>query len=239
MNGERIIYIDFMQCIRAVFQKWTALLAMAGIGMLLAGGAAFLLADQEDVYQATTSVYCIGGEGSYSQTAQNIQVMNIYVDIIRSSRVAERANRILGNAYPDAESILSMITVDYGEQKSLISSVNTNSSIVIKLVGKSVNEQEAVDVANAMAEAFVMEMSSILGNSNVQLLDAASSAEKIYEAEKQNLIYIVLGAVAGMLLAAVWIVMKEIFSVNLNTVNDGTLYGKLDIIGVIPEFTQR
>lgn len=239
MNGERIIYIDFMQCIRAVFQKWTALLAMAGIGMLLAGAAAFLLADQEDRYQATSSVYCTGGEGNYSQTAQSIQVMNIYVDIIQSSRVAERANRILGNAYPDAESILGMITVDCGEQQSLIASVSTNNSIVIKIIGESVNEQEAIDVANAMAEAFVMEMSSILGNNNIQLLDAASSAEMIYEAEKQNLIYIALGAVAGMLLAVLWIVMKEVFSVNLNTVNDGTLYGKLDIIGVIPEFTQH
>ena len=115
MNGERIIYIDFMQCIRAVFQKWTALLAMAGVGLLLAGGAAFLLADQENTYQATSSVYC-AGEGGFNQTAESVQLMNIYVDIIKSSRVAERANRILGNAYPDAESILSMITVDCGDE---------------------------------------------------------------------------------------------------------------------------
>lgn len=238
MNGERIIFIDFMQCIRAVFQKWTVLLAMAGVGMLLAIGVTFVLADKEDVYQATSSVYCAGG-GNFSQTAENVQLMNVYVDIIRSSRVAERANRILGNAYPDAESILGMIAVNYGEEESLLYSAPADNSIVIKIVAKTVNEQEAVDVANAMAEAFAMEMSSMLRNSDIQVLDAAREATKIYEAEKQNALYIALGAFAGMFLAALWIVMKEVFSVNLNTVNDGTLFGKLDVMGVIPEFTQH
>ena len=234
MNGERIIYIDFMQCIRAVFQKWTALLAMAGVGLLLAGGAAFLLADQENTYQATSSVYC-AGEGGFNQTAESVQLMNIYVDIIKSSRVAERANRILGNAYPDAESILSMITVDCGDEGATVAS----NSIVIKVSAEATNEQEAIDVSNAMAEAFAMEMSSILSNGDVRILDAAQTAVMTYEAVKQNVIYMALGAGAGLLLAVVWIVMKEVFSVNLNTVNDGTLFGKLDIVGVIPEFTQH
>lgn len=234
MNGERIIYIDFMQCIRAVFQKWTALLAMAGVGVLLAGGMTFLLADQENTYQATSSVYC-AGEGGFNQTAESVQLMNIYVDIIQSSRVAERANRILGNAYPDAESILSMITVDCGDEEAAV----VSNSIVIKLSAEATNEQEAIDVANAVAEAFAMEMSSILSNGDVRMLDAAQTAVMTYEAEKQNMIYMALGATAGLLLAVVWIVMKEVFSVNLNTVNDGTLFGKLDIVGVIPEFIQH
>ena len=238
MNGERIIYIDFMQCIRAVVQKWTVLLATAGIGILLAIGASFLLADQKNSYQATSSIYCVG-DGNYSQTAQSVQLMNIYVDIIQSSRVAERANRILGNAYPDSESILGMVTVDYGDESSSIYSSVSSNSIVIKLVAEAQNAQEAVDVANAMAEAFAMEMTFILSNTDIQVLDAAHTAIKTYDAEKQNILYIALGAAAGMFLAAAWIVLKEIFSVELNTVNDGTLFGKLDIIGVIPEFTQR
>lgn len=239
MNGERLIYIDFMQCVRALFKKWSTLLAMAGVGMLLVGAVTFLLADQEDTYQATSSVYCVG-DGNFSETAENVQMMNIYVDIIRSSRVAERANSILGNAYPEAESILSMITVDCGEENSSVYSIPVNSnSIVIKLIAESVNEQEAIDVANAMAEAFVMEMSMILSSGDIQLLDDARTATVVYEAEKQNVIYMIIGALVGFFLAAVWIVMKEIFSVNLNTVNDGTLFGKLDVIGVIPEFTQR
>ena len=110
---------------------------------------------------------------------------------------------------------------------------------MIKVSAEATNEQEAIDVSNAMAEAFAMEMSSILSNGDVRILDAAQTAVMTYEAVKQNVIYMALGAGAGLLLAVVWIVMKEVFSVNLNTVNDGTLFGKLDIVGVIPEFTQH
>ncbi|MBQ9768209.1 MAG: hypothetical protein IJW37_08920 [Lachnospiraceae bacterium] len=237
MNGERLIYIDFLQCIRAVFRKWPALLATAGLGILIAGAATFLLSGQEDVYQSTSSVYCVG-EGSYNQTAESVQLMNIYGDIIQSSRVAERANSILGNAYPDAEVILNMIQVDYGDEETMNYSA-ANNSIVIKITAQSVNEKEAVDVANATAEAFAMEMSTILRNSDIQMLDAARNANVVYEAEKQNVMHIAIGAVVGFFLAMVWIAIKEIFVVNLNEVKDGTLFGKLDIIGVIPDFNQN
>ena len=160
----------------------------------------------------------------------------MYVDIITSSRVAERANKILGNAYPDSETILKMLTIDSGEEDSKSYYGVLNSSIVIKIKANSTNPAEAVDVANAMAEAYSLEMTNITGNSSVRLLDSAQSAVVVYEAEKQSVIYMCLGAFLGMFIAFAWIVIKEIFVVNLNTVNDATLFGKLEIIGVIPDF---
>lgn len=236
MKEERLIYIDFLQCIRAILQKWTVLLAFAGLGIIAAGVATYFVADQEDVYRATSSVYCVA-EDNYSQTAEIVQMMNIYVDIIQSSRVAERANSILGNAYPEADAILGMITVDTGEDETVYYAANT--SIVIKINAESTNAGEAMDVANAMAEAFSLEMSSMLSNTGVQVLDSAQTAEVVYEAEKQNSLYIALGAAAGLFLAAAWIAVKEIFVINLHSVNDGTLFGKLDIIGVIPNYSQK
>lgn len=236
MNEDRLIYIDFGQCIRAILQKWTVLLAMASIGILIAAVATYFVADQEDVYQATSSVYCVA-EDNYSQTAESVQMMNIYVDIIQSSRVAERANSILGNAYPEADALLGMITIDTGEEDAVYYAANT--SIVIKILAESTNAMEAIDVANAMAEAFSLEMSSMLSSTSVQVLDSAQSVEVVYEAEKQNIIYIALGAAAGVFLAAAWIAIKEIFVINLRSVNDGTLFGKLDVIGVIPDYSQK
>lgn len=237
MSEDRIIEIDFAQCFRAILQKWPAILAMAGVGIILAGVVSFLLAEQEDIYEATSSVYCTMEESyNYTLTAESIQMMNMYVDIISSSRVAERANKILGNAYPDAESILRMLTIDTGEASSKSYYGILNSSIVIKIKAKSVNPEEAVEVANAMAEAYTLEMTNITGNSSVRLLDSAKMATVVYEAEKQNMLYMAIGAVIGMFIALAWITIKEIFVVNLNTINDATLFGKLEIIGVIPDF---
>lgn len=237
MNEDRIIEIDFAQCIRTIFQKWPAILAMAGVGIILAGIITFFVAEQEDMYEATSSVYCTMEDSyNYTQAAESIQMMNMYVDIITSSRVAERANKILGNAYPDSETILKMLTIDSGEESNKNYYGVLNSSIVIKIKAQSVNEAEAVDVANAMAEAYTLEMTSITGNSSVRLLDSAQMATIVYEAEKQNMLYMAIGAAIGMFIALAWIAIKEIFVVNLNTINDATLFGKLEIIGVIPDF---
>lgn len=237
MNEDRIIEIDFAQCFRAVLQKWPAILAMAGVGIILAGVITFFVAEQEDIYEATSSVYCTMEESnSYTQAAESIQMMNMYVDIISSSRVAERANKILGNAYPDSESILRMLTIDSGDENSKNYYGVLNSSIVIKIKAQSVNKAEAIEVANAMAEAYTLEMTSITGNSSVRLLDSAQIATVVYEAEKQNMLYMAIGAAIGMFIALAWIAVKEIFVVNLNTINDATLFGKLEIIGVIPDF---
>lgn len=237
MNEDRIIEIDFAQCFRAILQKWPAILAMAGVGIILAGVITFFVAEQEDIYEATSSVYCTMEESnSYTQAAESIQMMNMYVDIISSSRVAERANKILGNAYPDSESILRMLTIDSGDENSKNYYGVLNSSIVIKIKAQSVNKAEAIEVANAMAEAYTLEMTSITGNSSVRLLDSAQIATVVYEAEKQNMFYMAIGAAIGMFLALAWIAVKEIFVVNLNTINDATLFGKLEIIGVIPDF---
>ena len=181
MSEDRIIEIDFAQCFRAIFQKWPAILAMTGVGIILAGVITFFIAEQEDIYEATSSVYCTMEESySYTQAAESIQMMNMYVDIITSSRVAERANKILGNAYPDSETILKMLTIDSGEGENKNYYGVLNSSIVIKIKAKSVNEAEAVTVANAMAEAYTIEMTSITGNSSVRLLDSAQMATVVY-----------------------------------------------------------
>jgi capsular polysaccharide biosynthesis protein len=238
MNDDRLIYIDFGQCFRAILQKWRGLLAMASVGILLACLAAYVVADQKDIHQATASVYCVA-EDSYSQTAESVQMMNIYVDIIQSTRVAERANSILGNAYPDANTILGMINVDTGVEESAYYSTANYRSIMIKISAGSVNAQEAIDVANAVAEAFSLEMSSMLSNTSVQVLDSAQTTTVVYKAELWNIIYIALGAAAGVFLAAAWIAIKEIFVINLRSVNDGTLFGKLDVIGVIPDYSQK
>ncbi len=237
MSEDRIIEIDFAQCFRAIFQKWPAILAMTGVGIILAGLITFFVAEQEDMYEATSSVYCTMEESyNYTQAAESIQMMNMYVDIITSSRVAERANKILGNAYPDSESILKMLTIDSGEEDNKNYYGVLNSSIVIKIKAHSINEAEAVTVANAMAEAYTLEMTNITGNSSVRLLDSAKMATVVYEAEKQNMLYMAIGAAIGMFIALAWIAIKEIFVVNLNTINDATLFGKLEIIGVIPDF---
>ena len=231
MNSERLIEIDFLQIIRSVILKWKLLLVGASVGLIVGEVATYCLAEQEDLYQASSSVYCVADE-YYSLTTESAQLMRTYVDIMKSSSVVERANSILGNAYPDEAAFLEMLTVEFDD------SVTYNNSGILKIYAESANAQEAMDVANAMAEGFMLEMSSIMKHGEVQVLDSAKSVILSYEAEEQNILYIAVGAVAGVMLLVAWIVLKEIFVINLQSVNDATLFGKLEIVGVIPDFTQ-
>ena len=78
MNEDRIIEIDFLQCFRSILQKWPAILAMAGVGIIIAGVITLFAAEQDDMYEATSSVYCTVEESyNYTQAAESIQMMNM------------------------------------------------------------------------------------------------------------------------------------------------------------------
>ncbi|MBQ8822020.1 MAG: hypothetical protein IJZ82_05215 [Lachnospiraceae bacterium] len=231
MDFGRIIEIDFLRCFKAIFRniKWVILstFAFLFIGVLVA----VLYLDTENVYDAKASVYSIA-YGSYSDSADGIQAIRAYRDIVKSVRVAERAAVLLGDSSLDKYAIYDMIEVEEGEVNAY--GVESESSI-INIHAKSTNPEDAIRVANAVASAYAMEVTSITNSDNVQVLDEAYYCEVTYNALKQQIIYTAVIAVAGMLLAIVAIVLREIFSTKIVTVEQGSLYGELDIIGVIPQ----
>lgn len=231
MDFGRIIEIDFLRCLKAVFKniKWVILstFAFLFIGIMVA----VLYLDTENVYDAKASVYSIA-YGSYSESADGIQAIRTYRDIVKSVRVAERAAVLLGDSSLDKYAIYDMIEVEEGEVNDY--GIESESSI-INIHAKSTNPEEAIRVANAVASAYAMEVTSITNSDSVQVLDEAYYCEVTYNALKQQILYTAVIAIAGMLLAIVVIVLMEIFSTKIVSVEQGSLYGELDIIGVIPK----
>ena len=231
MDFSRIIEIDFVRCFKALLKnmKWivcTAFLFLA-IGILVA----VYYVDTENVYDAKASVYSIA-HGSYTDSSEGIQVIRTYSDIVKSLKVAERASLLLGDGQLDKFTIYDMIEVEGPEVSS--SGYVVGESSIINIHASSTNPQDAVRVANAVAQAFVMEVSSITMTTSVQVLDEAYTCDMTYNALKQQAIYVGLIVAAGILLSCAVIVLQEIFSTKISTLQQSTLYGELDIIGVIP-----
>lgn len=231
MDFGRIIEIDFLRCIKAVFRnfKWVvcSTFAFLFIGVM----AAVLCLDTENVYDAKASVYSIA-YGSYSESANGIQAIRTYRDIVKSVRVAERAALLLGDSSLDKFAIYDMIEVEEGEVNAY--GVESESAI-INIHAQSTNPEDAIRVANAVASAYAMEVTSITNSDSVQVLDEAYYCEVTYNALKEQAILAGVITVAGFLLACVIIVLMEIFSTRIVTVEQGSLYGELEIIGVIPK----
>lgn len=226
---EKIVEIDIVRCLKAVWKHrgWVVTAGMLG----LVAGIFFSVfcVDIDDCYDAVASVYSIS-YGSFDESAQGIQMMKAYEDVVKSLQVAERATLLLGDGSLDKFEIYEMIEVEDTSTENYYD----DSSNVVYIHAYASTPEMAVNVVNAVANAFVMEVNTISNNDSIQVLDEAVEAEKIYNALKKQLFFWVLGLVGGMLIACVTIVVMVIFSDKISSVQDAALYGELEIIGAIP-----
>ena len=89
---------------------------------------------------------------------------------------------------------------------------------------------------DAVTEAFVVELQSLMQDETVRRLGDSSNVELLYNARRTRWIVTLGTALAFALLLAVIIFLKEILALHLSTVKDGLLGGQLKLIGVIPRY---
>ncbi|MDD3139162.1 MAG: Wzz/FepE/Etk N-terminal domain-containing protein [Lachnospiraceae bacterium] len=214
---EREIKIDVVRCIKALFSRWYLIL----ICMVACVGVTYIAtADMANSYTAQATVYS-AAYGSYKQSLEGVDLMQTYSEIINSRKVADRAAVLLGQHDMTGEAIAGMIAVSY-----------TNTSAVMYINAYSVNPDEAVDIANAVAESFVIEAQSITGDKNIQILDEAQFAQ-MDGMSRQKKYSIIVGLIAFLIPVCV-ILLREILSDRVYHIEDAELNGELDIIGIIP-----
>lgn len=228
MDLSRIIEIDFQKCYLSLKKSFKLIIAITLTFFLIGTIIAFFFIRQNDEYKSTTSVYSIV-YGSFTDSADSIQAMFSYADIVKSYKVAERAEVLLGDTSINKNDIYKMISAEYNT-----STYNYSSMIYIHALSDS--RAKALSVSNAVAEAFVLEVANLTGQDDIQILDKAHDAVICYNATSMKLKTILIVTVLGFFLSCFFIVMKEILSLKMFTPKDATVYGKLDIIGVIPDF---
>lgn len=177
-----------------------------------------------DKYRAYSNVYSVSF-GSYTDSVEGVYVLQTYSDIINSRKVANRAAMIIGDDSLDGEKIKSMITYSYSEQ-----------SPVYYIYATTTDPQLSMTIANAVAKAFVIEMNNIMGEDNAQILDEAYDYEQVFNGRKDQIKNILIITLLGTLLCLFVIVMISFFSNKVESVNDVTLNGEIEILGVIPNF---
>ncbi len=225
MQPHSLIDIDFRRCGKTLLHHIGILVAALLVGAVAGGGIGYFVLDREDIYDARASVFS-PGTNIYGQAPESVQ----YADVAKSLKVSERAAMLLGDDRLDMATIYSMVQVEYEDTPYA-----TNSA-VINIHAKSTDPDEAVRVANAVAEAFVAEVTGLTGEDNVKMLDKALMAGKSYNANKQLLITAGLAGGGCFAVVAGFLVLLEIFSFRLHTVRDGTLNGQLPLLGVVPQY---
>lgn len=231
MDSNRIIEIDVRKCLKAIIKSYKLILLVSLISMLMGIFSAFFLIRQNNEYKATSSVYSIV-YGSFSDSTNSLRAMVQYSDIVKSYKVAERAETILGDASIDKNAIYQMISASYDYTSS-------NSSSKIYISALSTKQDVSIRVANAAADAFILEIANLTGQDDIQILDRAINANMCYDAHAARFKTIIIFIFIGAFLTCLYIAIRETLSQKMYTPRDATAYGKLDIIGVIPEFNHK
>lgn len=229
MKYENEMEIDVGRCLRALMKKWWFMAAMAVLFGL--AGLALTLEKQDDIYEATSSVYGMSAE-SYSYTQVGVSAMNDYADIATSMKVCERAALLMGSANVSGEDIKKATTVSAGEESS--TSTSKVDTTIMTITCQSDNPVEAMEMSQAVAEAFVMEMENILGTDIVRLLDKPYAYTVAFDATQNQWKIRIIAFLFGGVFAAAIIVLGEIFDSKARTIRECTMGEQLPIIGVIP-----
>ena len=231
MKYENEMEIDVGRCLRALLKKWWFMAAMAVLFGL--AGLALTLEKQDDIYEATSSVYGMSAE-SYSYTQVGVSAMNDYADIATSMKVCERAALLMGSANVTGEDIKKATTVSTGTEEKISTTTVQADSTIMTIKCQSANPVEAMEMSQAVAEAFVMEMENILGTDIVRLLDKPYAYEITFDAtQHQWKVRIALFVLGGAFAAGI-IIFGEIFDSKARTIRECTMGEQLPIIGVIP-----
>lgn len=230
MNYENELEIDLGRCFRALLKKWHFMAVMAVIFGV--AGIALTLEPQDDMFTASSTVYSMSTE-SYSYAQQGVSAMNDYLNVATSMKVSERAALLMGDSRVTGEDVMKMTTASTGKKETTSSSID---STIITITSETNDPVLSMEMAKAVAEAFVMEMENILGNDSIKVLDEPYAYKQTQNGvQLQWLIRIALFMVGAMIAAGIIMVM-EIFDNKTSTIRECTMREQLPVIGVIPRF---
>lgn len=231
--------IDVFRCIKALFKRIkfiiliTMLLFVVGIGLTLDVG--------NDYYSAVSTVYA-AADGSYSDATNAVTAMNAYLNVAKSYKVSQRAALLLGRSDVSAADIQRSVSVSSSAKTSSSSSSVTNfltsSATIISFYAFSEDPELAMEMADAMAESYTIEMANILDNSSVKVLDNAYDYSLYYNAGKEAWKTRIKFALAGFAIAVLVVIACEIFDRKVRTVREATIRNNIPVIGIIPDYKE-
>lgn len=129
---------------------------------------------------------------------------------------------MLDNEYIDERYIQDMFSID------------TNGNILY-VRSYAYDAELAVKVANAVAEAFVIEYKNLTGAENIQVFEKAQQADSYGGDNNNKKMTMIIYTGVGFFLVCLIIVLHVIFSGKVQDFSECNMDGSIEILAVIPE----
>ncbi len=231
--------IDVFRCVNAITKKrgfialFTLLSFLIGLGLTLDVGS--------DQYTSVATVYAAANT-SYSEATSAVTAMNAYLDVATSYKVCQRTALLMGRSDIDATAVQESLEVSQSAKQtsssSIVSGLSVSSATIISFSATTTDPEISREMADAAAEAFSIEMASILKFDAIKSLDSASLGELSMNAQVEAWKKRIGVMLVGLILICAFIIALEVFDSKVRTIRDATIRNQLPVIGIIPDYKE-
>jgi capsular polysaccharide biosynthesis protein len=211
--------------IKVLLKRWFFILML----MLLSMGIAILISYyiQTPIYEAETQL--LVNQKSY-ENQQLVGAQNVDTDLrlINTYNVIIKSPVILAKVID----VLSLDTTPDELMKQIeVSSANNSQVVNIRVQDK--NEENAVKIANSIAEVFKEEIPVLMHVDNINILFVAQSSEQPVPVKPNKMLNLIIAAICGFALAIVLAYFLETIDRTIKTEQDIEEILSLPVIGVV------
>lgn len=216
--------VDLIKIWRIIKRNFNLIIILPIVGLIIGLLCSLILV--QPMFQASTQVLVNEKESDSTLQAQqvqsNIQLVNTYAEIATSPRMLEEVSKELDNKYSAKE------------LSGMISTTSETESQILNVAVESANKNDSEKIANVFSEVFSDETPKIMNIDNVSILSKADGTAT--QTEPKMLVNALLGIVIGLMVAAIVIVLREIFDTRIK--NEQDVQDELDIpvLGSIQKF---
>jgi len=211
--------------IKVLLKRWFFILML----MLLSMGIAILISYyiQTPIYEAETQL--LVNQKSY-ENQQLVGAQNVDTDLrlINTYNVIIKSPVILAKVID----VLSLDTTPDELMKQIeVSSANNSQVVNIRVQDK--DEENAVKIANSIAEVFKEEIPVLMHVDNINILFVAQSSEQPVPVKPNKMLNLIIAAICGFALAIVLAYFLETIDRTIKTEQDIEEILSLPVIGVV------
>ena len=223
--------MDIRRILYSVARKWWLIVLLGVLG----GGISYLTVYfTKPVYQADTKLYIMnldkvstnGQKLNSSDITLSQQLVRQYYEMIYSRSVATAVSQEVKEYNLSQNAILSMVSI-----------ASKEDSNVFTISARWSDPAIAAAVANATSRAFSAKIRQLSNSDNVGILDEALVPN--YPINNKGPQTVLLGLLAGWMVALGIIYIIEYFDTTVRSVEDIEKGLNLSVIGIIPELNIR
>jgi capsular polysaccharide biosynthesis protein len=225
MNKTVYSGIDFRELFKFLLKKWWIILIFFLFFTLATSYVSFFVLD--DVYTAQTTLFIGKEKGvlesiSLSTISVNTQLINDYIEILKSRTLAEEVIKQLNIDMSPAEFRGRINVSEVTGSRMLIVSFDHHDPVL------------AADIVNKTSQIIIIKAKEIIGVQNLQVIDEALVPKYPSKPDRKKII--ILGSIMGIFVAILIVFIMEYLDYTFKSIDDIESITGIKVIGVIPKF---